>query len=104
VFKSDCYAFIRMQDANGYLNAISEDMRVFGVCIQRRVCRTEPAHVYRSLYVSILLAMSTLEVIDMLRYCTFDCLKVVTSTKTWYRTVSGNSYEFQYDASADEKR
>ena len=34
MIKSDCYAFLRMKDAASFYNTVTEDMRVFGVCIQ----------------------------------------------------------------------
>ncbi|CAM9332314.1 unnamed protein product [Chrysoparadoxa australica] len=49
--QSFTHAFVSFQDEGGYMRALSAPLRVFGVCIQGRMCKTSPACDMTSLYI-----------------------------------------------------
>jgi len=59
--RDDSHAFALFRDAGGYMRATCEDMRVFGVAIDRKVCRVFEARKVRTVIVELQAPMSVRE-------------------------------------------
>ena len=56
------YAYVQMQDSEGYYNATRDEMRIFGICIKGFNCRIQEARRLRTLVVEMVSPMKCLKV------------------------------------------
>lgn len=70
ILKGNCtdnYAFVLMEDSQGYALAMEDDVRLFGLCINKNSCRTHALHTHNRLILEMHDFFSIREITQLLK-------------------------------------